>query len=44
MIQVNTIRDWNALNSGIFTHAVITTQRADAHIDPEMTRILKEIP
>lgn len=41
--QINTTRDWNASNSGIFAHAVITNQRADAHVDPEMTRILKEI-
>ena len=41
--QINTTRDWNASNSGIFAHAVISNQRGDAHVDPEMTRILKAI-
>ena len=41
--QINTTRDWNASNSGIFAHAVVSNQRGDAHVDPEMTRILKAI-
>ena len=41
--QIKTTRDWNASNSGIFVHAVISNQRNDAHIDPEMLRILREI-
>jgi N-acetyl-anhydromuramyl-L-alanine amidase AmpD len=41
--QINTTRDWNASNSGIFAHAVVSNQRGDAHVDPEMTKILKAI-
>jgi hypothetical protein len=41
--RVNTTRDWNASNSGIFAHAILTNQRADAHVNSKMTTILKEI-
>ena len=41
--KLTTTRDYSSSNSGIFAHAVISTQRNDAHIDPEMLRILKEI-
>jgi hypothetical protein len=30
-------------NPGIFAHTVISSEKNDAHIDPEMIRILKEI-
>jgi hypothetical protein len=38
-----TTRDFIGLNKGIYAHATISTQRADAHPSPEMLRILREI-
>ena len=40
---LKTTRDYSTSNSGIFAHATITTQRADAHPAPQMLEILKEI-
>jgi hypothetical protein len=41
--NLQTTRDYSTSNSGIFAHAIITTQRADAHPSPEKLRILREI-
>ena len=36
-------RDFISLNKGIYAHATISTDRADAHPTPEMLKILREI-
>ena len=41
--KLTTTRDFIGLNKGIYAHAVISTQRNDAHIDPLMIQMLKEI-
>ena len=41
--KLTTTRDYSSANPGIYAHAVISKDRVDAHIDPEMIRILKEI-
>ena len=41
--KLQTTRDYSPSISGIFSHAVISDQRNDAHIDPQMLRILREI-
>jgi hypothetical protein len=38
-----TTRDFVSLNKGIYAHATISTQRADAHPSPEMLKMLREI-
>ena len=40
---LKTTRDYSTSNSGIFAHAVISKDRVDAHIDPKIIDILKEI-
>jgi N-acetyl-anhydromuramyl-L-alanine amidase AmpD len=41
--KLDTTRDYSPSTPGIFAHAVISTQRNDAHIDPLMIQMLKEI-
>jgi len=41
--KLTTTRDFIGLNKGIYAHAVISTSRNDAHIDPLMIQMLKEI-
>ena len=41
--NLQTTRDYSTSNSGIFSHAVISNQRGDAHPAPQMLEILKEI-
>jgi len=41
--KLTTTRDYSPSNPGIFAHAVVSNQRNDAHIDPLMIQMLKEI-